>query len=111
LRLGEQRADMSFGLGAADVSAPGCVPPNSQPSFVQTWQEPWESVAAMAGIVLLCCAPRFAVPAALAWLVAATLAAEPDFEGKVGLSVPCQLLLRWPCRPLQLSLQAAPHPI
>ena len=48
---------------------------------LQTWQEPWESVAAMAAIVVLCFAPRVAVPLVLAWVVAGTLAVQPEFEG------------------------------
>ena len=50
-------------------------------SCSQRWEEPWESVAAMGGILLLCFAPHLAVPLLLAWVVMQTLAAQPDFEG------------------------------
>ncbi|KAI3436798.1 hypothetical protein D9Q98_006208 [Chlorella vulgaris] len=47
---------------------------------IKTWQEPWQSVAAMLGACFLCFAPRLAIPLLLAWVVFSTLAAQPEFE-------------------------------
>lgn len=54
---------------------------------IKTWQEPWESATAMAGILLLCFLPRMAVPALLMWLVMSTLGAQPE---DWGLPVPME---------------------
>lgn len=57
-------------------------------SLLQTWKEPRESAAAMAAVCLLCFLPRLAVPALLAWLVCATLAAQPDDAGEMHHMLP-----------------------
>ena len=57
-------------------------PPEPVPCVApQAWREPRESLAAMAGICLLCFLPRLAIPALLLWLAASTLAAQP---GEIG---------------------------
>ena len=48
---------------------------------MQSWQNPWHSLAAMAGVILFCFLPRLVVPALLAWLVQSTLAAQPENAG------------------------------
>jgi hypothetical protein len=53
------------------------------PPASQTWQDPWQSVAAMAAACFLCFNPSRAVPLLLGWVVVATLSAQPDYEGIV----------------------------
>lgn len=63
--------------------SPGPMQPSLvPPTLLQTWQEPWQSVAAMLGACFLCFAPRLAIPLLLAWVVFSTLAAQPEFEGE-----------------------------
>jgi hypothetical protein len=63
------------------------------PPASQTWQDPWQSVAAMAAACFLCFNPSRAVPLLLGWVVVATLSAQPDYEG----GGPCASTPAQPC--------------